>query len=353
MDQTGVIYLTNFIKNEVDNREDKLKDIYTKAVRDSDSFKNLNALRKRLVFFDNGVGGTLFAECNDLMKRIFTEPENGQDILAKMNNLTKDILVEESRSMGVLDDFEAPGITVGVLEKSVNERYGSMLNILASSIIFTLLVSGGTGFINGLRWNDNNSLNVKLNIIKSEMLPRLDDDSFGPVFWRIVRIQDDKSIRFCDFRYQIEYISYDDYLMYKQLFKPLNDNLYVDEHVLNSGAFRTVFAGMGNVVTCNSLNCIKRLSEGVLVKDDYFKAVTEETASVCKDGLITTLLEFMAEGKMYIVTPAKVCGLLNQYANAREIYYRKKSGQCLICKKSVDKRLICRDHFKTHERVYY
>lgn len=367
MDYTGVMYLTNFIRNELDDREDKLGSIYKNAVQSSDSFIELDELRKRLVFFDNGVGGTLFRECKELMQKIFEEPDRGQELLGQMKNLTKDILAEEERSKLVLHDFvriEAPSETlgnesasfretVGVLDRKTNDIYGDMLNKLASAIVYVLLVTGGPARINGLRWNEGNSLNVKLNIINSEMLPRLIDGQLPSIFWRIVRVQDDKAIRFCDYRYQIEYISYDDYLMYKKLFKPLNDNLFVDNQMLAAGACRTVFAGMGNLVGCSIHDCIARLSEGVLVKDDYFGTVTEENAAACRDNSIVTLLNLMSQGKLYVVSPAKACGLLNQYVNAREIHLRKNKGQCLICGKQISGRLVCREHFKTHERVYY
>ena len=105
MDYSGVIYLTNFIKNEINDREDKLGSIYEDAVRNSDSFKELDELTKRLVFFDNGVGGILFREYKELMKNVFAEPENGQGYLERMSNLTKDILAEEERSKNVLNDY--------------------------------------------------------------------------------------------------------------------------------------------------------------------------------------------------------------------------------------------------------
>lgn len=356
MDHTGVMYLTNFIKNEVDDREDKLRDIYEKAVRDSDSYKELEGIRKQLVFFDNGVGGTLFREGNDLMHRVFDEPENGQELFGRMRNLTKDIRLEEARSMQVLKSPVKLGDssqTVGVLEKEINDEYGSMLNILASSMIYTLLVTGGTADINGLRWNDDNSLNVKLNLINNEILPRLINSSSDVYLWKLTRVQDDKRIRFCDFRYKLDYISYADYRMYVSNMSRLSDNIYMDEQLGCSDSCGVVYVGMGNIVGCNSDDCVKRLSEGVLVKDDYFGAVTEELAAACDKNLITALPELMSEGRMYVVTPAKICNLMNQYINARQIHNRRLKGQCLVCGKQITSGLVCRGHFKTHERVYY
>ena len=356
MDHTDVIYLTNFIKNEVDGREDKLKSIYVSAVRDSDSYKSLDHIRKELVFFDNGVGGALFRESNDLMRRVFDEPEKGQELLNRMKNLAKDIRQEETRSVKVLESLGTNGDlmqSVGVLRKEVNDRYGEMLNVLASSMVYVLLVTGGTADINGLRWNDDNSLNVKLNLLNNEILPRIAGSASHVYLWKITRVQDDKSIRFCDYRYKLEYISYEEYRMCCTQMRRLSDNIYVNESMSVSESPGIVYAGMGNVVGCSSSDCIHRLSQGVLVKDDYFGAVTEEVAVNCRDNLITAVPELMSEGKMFVISPSKACDMLNQYINAREIHNRKTRGQCLICKKHITSGLVCRGHFKTHERVYY
>lgn len=346
MDYGRVMYLTNFIKNDVSGRELPLKSIYEKAVRESDSYRELEELKRSRVFFDNGVGGKLSRDCDELLEAVFKEPQKGSDILKKMKILVKSIKLEEQRSLEVLKAAEITNAGVGVLQRDMDEQYGQMLNILVSSLVFMLLISGETGYISHLRWNDQDSLNGKLALINNEIMGSLLRCSENVLFWRIVKTREDNRIRFCDYRYRLEYISYDDFLRHTEEMKALNDNLYVDVEAEKEELHKVVYAGMGNIVSCTAKNCMNSLSERALVMDDYFGAVTEEAAVACKTLSIVHLLAILSEGKEFAVSPWKAAELLNQMANAREIHDRRERGQCLICKKQISSGMVCFEHFR-------
>ncbi|MBR1598436.1 MAG: hypothetical protein IJ661_05995 [Lachnospiraceae bacterium] len=350
MDYLGVMYLANFIKNEVDDRQEAIDGIYKNAVQESESFKELEELKNRIIFFDNGAGGTLFKECNELMRDIYASPDNNRDILYRMKNLAKDIRTEEARSMKVLEELGADGLCL--VDKETGDRFGKALNILASSLIYMLLITEGAAGIDGLSWNGNNSLNVKLAALNNDILGRLSGSATDIFFWKMMRAQDDRTISFCGYRYQVEYISYEEYLAGKEAMKPIGDNLYMAGFVAEEDALQTVYVGMGNIVPCRARECIERLKDNRLVKDDYFGQVTEEVAAYNDKGLLN-LLEIMSEGKMYVVSPRKACDLMNQFVNAREIHYRKRRGLCLFCGRKLISGLVCKGHFDTHKRVYY
>ncbi|MBR1865050.1 MAG: hypothetical protein IJ801_00930 [Lachnospiraceae bacterium] len=345
MDYGQVMYLTNFIKNDVSGKEDQLRSIYERAVRESDSYRELEEIRRNLVFFDHGAGASLSRECDHLLEAVWKEPQNGPDILNKMKSLVNSIRAEEKRSVEVLKACEMTAAGVSVLERELNQQYGDMLNILASSLVFMLLISGETGRIHSLRWNDCDSLNVKLDIINNEILRGLLRSSSDVLFWRITKRPDGNRLRFCDFRYQLEYISYDYYVRHTKELKMLNDNLYVDEAAEQTNLYSVVYAGMGNIVSCRARDCINSLSGCAVGMDDSFGQVTEEAAAACETRSILCLLALMSDGRVFAVSPEKATDLLNQMANAREIHDRRQHGQCLFCKKPLSAGTVCPEHF--------
>lgn len=316
MDYGQILYLTNFIKNDVSDREDKLRSIYENAVKESDSFIELQQMRKVLVFYDNGVGASLAKECDALLDAVFSDPANGPETLDKMGRLVKDIQAEESRSMDVLESFGKKDEGVSVLSKDVSIIYGEMLNILASSVIFYLMISKDMDSIHELRWNDNNSLNAKLNIINNEMVVKLCDCPEDIFFWKIIRVKDENRLKFSDVRYKLEYISYDDYRSYKKHMQQLRANLYGADSVHGDNESGVLYTGMGNIVPCSVKDCIKRLTGGELI----------------------------------IVNPETVCDMMNQAANTRVITSRKRKGLCLFCGREISGKMVCPEHFKI-ERV--
>lgn len=350
MDYGQVMYLTNFIKNDVSGREDQLRSIYERAVRESDSYRELEEIRRNLVFFDYGAGASLSRECEHLLEAIWKEPQNGPDILNKMKSLVHSIRMEEQRSVEVLKACEMTAAGVSVLGRDVNQQYGDMLNILASSMVFVLLVSGETGWLHSLRWNHCDSLNVKLDIINNEILRGLLNGSSDVLFWRMVKKPDGNRLRFCDFRYQMEYISYDDYIRHTKELKACNDNLYVDEEAERTDSYKVVYAGMGNIVSCRARDCIDSLSSNSIALDDSFGRVSEETAVACETYSLLSLLENMSGGRVFAVSPEKATDLLNQMVNAREIHDRRQHGLCLFCKKPLSSGTVCPEHFNI-ERV--
>lgn len=353
MDYGHVMYLTNFIKNDVSGREKQLKEIYGKAVRESGSYQELVELKNSMVFFDNGIGATLCRECDHLLETIYREPEHGPELLERMKSLSGNIRAEEQRSMEALKNPDSDMTGVSVLLKDMERQYGEMLNVQASVLVYMLLITGNRSDLNGLRWNNGNSINVKRDLLEHEIMDRLLTCSSDMLFWKISRIQEGNKLRFCDFRYRLEYISYDAYLDYAGKLKKLNDNLYVDEDAENADTSNVVYVGMGNVISCRAVECIRKLSKSAVVRDEYFGQVSEENVIACKRLSLLTLLEGMADGKLFVVSPAKACALMNQLANGREILNKKRQGLCLFCGKKLPSGLVCQEHFHTHDRVYY
>lgn len=316
MDYGNILYLTNFIKNDVSDREKELSLIYEKAVKESESFIALSQMKQVLRFFDNGKGVSLYRDCNLLLNSIFDDPSNGPETLKKMRALVDEIRAEEERSMDVLESFGKSGECISVISKEVCDIYGDMLNVLAHSFIYFMLVSEGEKSISELRWNDDNSLNVKLGILNDEILKKMYEYKSGAFFWKIETKPDDNRIRFSDFRYKFEYISYDEYNEYRKKMKRLRINLYADNEVDKHIGNKVLYVGMGNIVPCEVRDIIERLKDKSIM----------------------------------VVSPMMVCDLMNQTENAGIIFKRKRLGQCLFCGKEIAGKTVCSEHFKI-ERI--
>ncbi len=316
MDYGNILYLTNFIKNDVTDREEELRLIYEKAVKESESYIALSQMKQVLSFFDNGSGARLLEECDGLLSTIFDDPANGPEILGKMRMLVQEIQAEEERSMEVLESLGKEGRGLSVVSKEINALYGEMLNDLAHSFIYYLLVTDGEDSISELRWNDDNSLNVKLNIFNDEILARIKESESEVFCWKIERETDDHKIKFSNIRYRFDYISYDEYDSYRKCMDRLHTNLYADRNSIKGTDDQIMYVGMGNIIPCDIKDVVERLENN----------------------------------SVFVVSPRTVCDLMNEFENARVIYGRQRAGKCLFCGKDITGNMVCPEHFKI-ERI--
>ncbi len=346
MDYGRVMYLAYMIKNDVSGRSGALKEIYEKAVRESDSFRELMALRNGCLFFENGSGESLAKEADRLLEAVFREPGKGPDLLEQMHRLVKGIHREEARSLEVLKACGLTGQRAGVVRKEDAEAYGQMLDLLASVFLFMLLLSGRRSVLGTVRWNREHSLNEKLKLLNEELIRSVLDDQSEMPFWRIVRTGNTERIRFSDSRFGLEWISYQQYLSASREMTVLRDNVYVNPEIEKEVKQGTVYMGMGNIVSCGARECLEHLQQYPLAREEELSTVTRQAAARCREAGLFAAMNAVADGMAYSVSPARAVSLLNQMEEARRILFRKQGGLCLFCGAPSGERLVCPGHLR-------
>lgn len=350
MDYGRVMYLTYLIKNDVSGRSGVLKEIYERAVRESDSFRELSKLRQECLFFENGMGESLAREADRLLEAVFKEPGRGPDTLEQMHRLTKGIHREEVRSLAVLRGLDLTESRVSVVRKADAEIYGEMLDLLAAVFAFMILISGKQSVLSTVRWNPEHSLNEKCRLLNQEWIGSVLGCAKDIPFWKIVRRNNPERLRFCDSLYELEWISDQEYRSESRKMTPLRENVYAYGEMEKECSEGTVYLGMGRIVSCHAAECMKRMQQEPLVREEELVTVTDEAAGRCTETALYPALDAVADGAFYAVSPDRAVSLLNQMAAARRIKERRDKGICLFCGAPASGRLICPGHLRV-ERV--
>lgn len=350
MDYGRVMYLTYLIKNDVSGRSGVLKEIYERAVRESDSFRELLDLRQECLFFENGIGESMAKEADLLLESIFREPGKGPDTLEQMHRLTRGIRREEARSLEILRGGDLTESRVSVIRRTDAEIYGQMLDRLASVFTFVILISGKRSVLSTVRWNPEHSINEKLRLLNQELIGSVLGSAEEIPFWRIVRRDNTERLRFCDSLYNLEWIPYQQYLSGIRGMTPLRENVYVCEEMEKEKSEGTVYLGMGRITSCHTEECMQRLQQEPLVREEKLITVTDEAARRCVETGLYPTLDAVTDGALYAVSPDRAVSLLNQMAAARRITERREKGICLFCGTPVTGRLVCPGHLRV-ERI--
>ncbi len=350
MDYYKILYFVNIIKNDCSEKEGQLKEIYDRAIRESDSYIELRELKERYSYFDNGIGRLINEESDELLNSVFKEPSKGEEILLKMKSVIETIHLEIKNSQELL---EFPGIltnSVSVLESSSVSEYSKMLDVVASAAIYIFVVLGSVNVFSIINWNNNNTINRKLDVLEHDMLKKLVYEKKPLFFWKIVREHVNSVFRFADYRYRVIYISYDEYLNQISGSNRLNANLYVETGMEQNDIAGTVYLGMGNIVSCSPQNCIEQLAGKGIVIDTNIRKINANDIEIIKGESLLRILKFLSDGNNFSISPDMAVSFLNEYINGKVIIKRQNNKECLFCGKLINQGSVCRNHFNI-ERV--
>lgn len=346
MNTTGMLLLIELLKENTDGQEEKLSELYIRAIKDNDEYKRLRMNLDDNVFL--GVMGKNL--CNDgivLLGKISDSPSDIMKLLGEIRQFNE--LIENDIEKGK-QRMVYPGSffeEVSVVEKKRIESYSLFLTQLASAITYFIALVEGFEGLNSLFWQSDRNFQDKLHDINNAFLPKLLKVTGNMQPWIIYKTINNNIVKFCPYEYKIKFISSNiyrdlvsrnDYIEYAPL-KYYNKRIFQDDIV-----DVPIYCGIGNFVSTSPLESLSLLQSGVVT----FPRNPSATMTNSRVPLITELMKRISYSGASIFTPRDVTNVLNQWDNSYYIHNNKIKHKCLLCGEVLKNGTACKTHFSFH-----
>lgn len=343
MNTKSVLYLIELLKKNTLGEEEALKDIYLKAVSDSDEYLELiNNLENNLFF---GVTGkSIQEEGNRYVKEVRQNPDNVMELMKEIQQFNE--LVESDIKKGK-SRIEYPGSfleEINIVEKNKIEIYDLFFSQLASVITYIIAMEEGFEGLNNLFWKADSGLTNKIHSINNTFLPKLlsIDNSLQP--WAIYKVLNKNDIKFCPYEYQLKYISSEQYeeLINRSDYKLVMPMKYGNARVFGEDVVDVpIYCGKGNFVSSNPLEAIDLLHLGVVTKPKN----PNSSMTYNKAPFIDVLIKTISYKSACIFSPQSITSVLNQWDNSLYIQKNINNHKCLLCGEPLNYGTVCQSHF--------
>lgn len=338
-----IIYL---LSKSTTGKEKELSSLYERILNDNGEYRKLKKTIENAVFYGNK-GKSILRESETLIKAAYENPEDIEYILSQIKKIRTEIESQILFSEKIMKSKEIVTDHIYVIDKKDQAVYEEVLDSIAKAVIYLLCISSHYKMIHELEFffGKSYSINQKHELLNTDYLPRLEKARESIFAWKIEKRINDREIKFSDFNYYLEKISFKKYQEYvnHRDYQAIKDNLYYSKELDEKGFFHIpIYVGLGNIISRNKMD----IFEIVTAYSDDIKDVSEHQFQH-RGGRIDTIIRELCSTNEYIISPKQVVSILNQWEKGYTIVSRKKEERCLFCGKYLKTRdMICKDHLR-------
>lgn len=348
MDAKKIIYLLGLIHSETGRNGAELASLYQRALDEDDDIIELKSLKDDYSYFNQG-GDLLYQSARGVLDEIYSNPHRALDYFPKLRQCTRNIFnnVMEDR-----DSLLGPRPLIGsikVIKKSEIEIHKRVLEDIASTCVYLLLLYKGWDSVKNLNWIDEAGIHERLHAVNLVFLPALSKISKVEECW-VIRKQKVKSPNF--FGGDFFYIEYKEKRMMLEFFRStkyqyIGSYSYINLYPDSSGDDQPYCWGIGNLLSFNPLQALSTFRNSMVTK---LRTPTSEELSRPLPST-NKCLRVLTDGNNYCIGPEDLLRAMNQWQVAHETNARINSKRCLFCGGALDgNRVICSKHISPNNR---